>query len=207
VRASPPEVVARVLDGKGREIGVIAVTLIKANRRLQLIGTLPADYQNYLSYTAAQLVSARSPQAAGEFIDFLSRLRRGRNSSHPERSRRDRPLNRLRRVGSKCNPPMDVAANCREYSAAFDLATRLGEDVLNDRIVEIVRDEQVRIEFRQKRAVARVSTHLAVGSVCVVTTLWDTIVSNFLEKAGFALSAYRRPQCQERTCILFTPAP
>jgi molybdate transport system substrate-binding protein len=72
VRASPPEVVARVLDGKGSEIGVMVVTLIKANRRLQLIGTLPADYENYLSYTAAQLVSARSPQAAGEFIDFLS---------------------------------------------------------------------------------------------------------------------------------------
>jgi molybdate transport system substrate-binding protein len=72
VRASPPDVVARVLQGKGSEIGVMVVTLIKADKRLQLIGTLPADYQSYLVYTAAQLMSARSPQAAGEFIDFLS---------------------------------------------------------------------------------------------------------------------------------------
>jgi molybdate transport system substrate-binding protein len=72
VRASPPEVVARVLQGKGGEIGVMVVTLIKADKRLQLIGTLPAEFQSYLVYTAAPLMSARSPQAADDFIDFLS---------------------------------------------------------------------------------------------------------------------------------------
>jgi molybdate transport system substrate-binding protein len=72
VRASPPEVIARVLQGNGSEIGVMVVTLIKADKRLQLIGTLPAEVQSYLVYTAAPLVSAHSPQAAGEFINFLS---------------------------------------------------------------------------------------------------------------------------------------
>ena len=72
VRASPPEVVARVLQGKGSEIGVMVVTLIKADKRLQLIGTLPAEFQSYLVYTAARLTSAHSPEVAGEFIDFLS---------------------------------------------------------------------------------------------------------------------------------------
>jgi len=72
VRASPPDVVARVLQGKGGEIGVMVVTLIKADKRLQLIGTLPSEFQSYLVYTAVPLASAHSPQAAGEFIDFLS---------------------------------------------------------------------------------------------------------------------------------------
>jgi len=72
VRASPPEVVARVLQGQGSEIGVMVVTLIQADKRLQLIGALPADFQSYLVYTAARLTTAPSPQVAGEFIDFLS---------------------------------------------------------------------------------------------------------------------------------------
>ena len=72
VRASPPDVVARVLQGKGSEIGVMVVTLIKADKRLQLIGTLPAQFQSYLTYTAARLTSAPSPDVANEFIDFLS---------------------------------------------------------------------------------------------------------------------------------------
>jgi molybdate transport system substrate-binding protein len=72
VRASPPEVVARVLQGKGNEIGVMVVTLIKADKRLRLIGTLPAEFQSYLVYTAVQLSTAHSPKEAGEFIDYLS---------------------------------------------------------------------------------------------------------------------------------------
>ena len=58
--------VARVLRGKGSEIGVMVVTLIKAYKRLQLIGALPAEFQSYLIYAAAPLVGARAPQAAGE---------------------------------------------------------------------------------------------------------------------------------------------
>jgi molybdate transport system substrate-binding protein len=72
VRASPPDLVARVLQGKGSEIGVMVVTLIKADKRLRLIGTLPAELQSYLNYTAAPLVGSPSPRLAGEFIDFLS---------------------------------------------------------------------------------------------------------------------------------------
>lgn len=72
VRASPPDVVARVLQGKGTDIGVMVVTLIKADKRLQLVGTLPAEFESYLVYSAAPLTSARSPQVAAEFISALS---------------------------------------------------------------------------------------------------------------------------------------
>jgi molybdate transport system substrate-binding protein len=72
LRASPPDVVARVVQGKGSDIGVMVVTLIKADKRLQLIGTLPAEFQSYLVYAATPLVSSHSPGVAGEFTDFLS---------------------------------------------------------------------------------------------------------------------------------------
>jgi molybdate transport system substrate-binding protein len=73
VRASPPEVVARVVQGKGKDIGVMVATLIKADGRLKLIGTLPAEFQSYLVYVAAPLANAGQPVAAREFISFLSR--------------------------------------------------------------------------------------------------------------------------------------
>ena len=72
VRASPPDVVARVLQDKGNDIGVAVVTLIKADKRLRLVGTLPAEFQSYLVYTAAPLVTSSAPEAADEFIQFLS---------------------------------------------------------------------------------------------------------------------------------------
>jgi molybdate transport system substrate-binding protein len=75
VRASPSEVMRRVLEGKGNDIGVAVVTLIKSDRRLRVVGTLPAEYQSYLTYTAAPLVASSSPEAAGEFVQFLSSSR------------------------------------------------------------------------------------------------------------------------------------
>ncbi len=72
VRASPPEVVKRVLEDKGNDIGVAVVTLIKADKRLRLIGTLPAEFQSYLVYAAAPLAASSSPEAASDFIQFLS---------------------------------------------------------------------------------------------------------------------------------------
>jgi molybdate transport system substrate-binding protein len=64
--------VARVLQGKGNDIGVAVITLVTADKRLQLIGTLPAEFQSYLVYAAAPLATSRSPEAACDFIQFLS---------------------------------------------------------------------------------------------------------------------------------------
>ncbi len=72
VRASPPDVVARIVQGKGTDIGVMVVTLIKADKRLKLVGMLPSEFQSYLIYSANPLVNSPSPEAGKEFIRFLS---------------------------------------------------------------------------------------------------------------------------------------
>lgn len=71
-RAIPADVVARIVEGKGNDIGVLVVTLIIADKRLKLIGALPSEFQSYLVYTAAPMVNSQSPEAAKEFIRFLS---------------------------------------------------------------------------------------------------------------------------------------
>ena len=72
IRAKPTEVVERVVQGKGNDIGVMAMTLIIADKRLKLIGALPPEYQSYLVYAAAPMVNARSPKAAEAFVRFLT---------------------------------------------------------------------------------------------------------------------------------------
>ncbi len=71
-RASPPDVVARIVEGKGKDIGVMVVSMIIADKRLKLIGALPSEFQNYLVYAAAPMVNSQSPEAAREFIRFLA---------------------------------------------------------------------------------------------------------------------------------------
>jgi molybdate transport system substrate-binding protein len=71
-RAIPADVVARIVEGKGKDIGVMVVTLIIADKRLKLIGALPPEYQSYLVYAAAPMVDSQSPEAAKEFIRFLA---------------------------------------------------------------------------------------------------------------------------------------
>jgi molybdate transport system substrate-binding protein len=72
VRASPGDVVVRIVEGKGKDIGVLAATLVMADRHLKLVGALPAEFQSYLVYAAAPTVNSRSPEAAKEFIRFLA---------------------------------------------------------------------------------------------------------------------------------------
>jgi molybdate transport system substrate-binding protein len=71
IRANPAEVVARVLQGKGRDVGVGTLTQIVKDKRLKLIGPLPSDLQNYLVYSAARMANAPSPEVAREFVRFL----------------------------------------------------------------------------------------------------------------------------------------
>jgi molybdate transport system substrate-binding protein len=71
-RTSPADVVVRIVQGKGNDIGVYPVTFILADKRLKLIGELPSEFQSYLVYTAALMTGAQSPDAATEFIRFLA---------------------------------------------------------------------------------------------------------------------------------------
>ncbi len=71
-RASPADVVLRVVEGKGSDIGVGTITLILLDRRLKLIGPLPGELQSYLVYVAAIMNNAPSPEAGRDLIRFLT---------------------------------------------------------------------------------------------------------------------------------------
>ena len=72
--ADGASVLEHVLKGKGREIGFGAMTeiLLYTSKGLQLVGPLPADIQNYTSYTAAPLASGTQQALAQQFVVFLS---------------------------------------------------------------------------------------------------------------------------------------
>jgi molybdate transport system substrate-binding protein len=74
MRASPADVVTRIVQGQGNDIGVGTITLILIlkDRRLKLVGPLPSELQSYLVYAAAISSNAQSPTAGRDFIDFLA---------------------------------------------------------------------------------------------------------------------------------------
>ena len=66
-------VMEHVLKGKGKEIGFGPVTeiLLHRDKGLKLVGPLPADIQNYTSYSAAPMTSAANAEAAKAFVRYL----------------------------------------------------------------------------------------------------------------------------------------
>ena len=66
-------VMEHVLAGKGREIGFGPVTeiLLHRDKGLKLVGPLPADIQNYTSYSAAPMAAAADADLARAFVRFL----------------------------------------------------------------------------------------------------------------------------------------
>lgn len=60
--------------GKGNEIGVGAITeiIVYTKKGLKLVGPLPAEIQNYTTYTAGLMAGAKSPEPARAFIRFLT---------------------------------------------------------------------------------------------------------------------------------------
>lgn len=72
VRVEPAAVFERVIQGKGDDIGVGTITLIKATKGLRLVGPFPPEVQSYIVYTAALMTSAASPLAAKAFIGYLA---------------------------------------------------------------------------------------------------------------------------------------
>ena len=67
-------VMEHVIKGSGREIGFGAMTeiLLYTGKGLKLVGPLPADVQNYTSYTAAPLATGKQQALAQQFVTFLS---------------------------------------------------------------------------------------------------------------------------------------
>jgi len=66
-------VMEHVLKGKGREIGFGPVTEILQHKEkgLKLVGPLPAEVQNYTSYSAAPMKAAANAELARSFVRYL----------------------------------------------------------------------------------------------------------------------------------------
>lgn len=66
-------VMEHLLKGKGKEIGFGPITeiLLHKDKGLKLVGPLPADIQNYTSYSAAPMRSAGNADLARAFVRFL----------------------------------------------------------------------------------------------------------------------------------------
>lgn len=71
--ATGAEVMEHVLKGKGREVGFGPITEILQYKEkgLRLVGPLPAEIQNYTSYTAVPMSAASSKDVAQAFVRFL----------------------------------------------------------------------------------------------------------------------------------------
>ena len=72
-RTEPRETFERILAGSGDDLAVGTITLIRADKRLKLIGPLPADLQSYLQYAAVPMTGAPNAKAAVSSSAFSSR--------------------------------------------------------------------------------------------------------------------------------------
>jgi len=70
-RSTPAEVVSRIVQGQGKDIGAGTITLILVDKRLKLIGPLPGELQSYLVYAAALATSSAAADASRAFIRYL----------------------------------------------------------------------------------------------------------------------------------------
>jgi molybdate transport system substrate-binding protein len=71
--ADGASVMEHVLKGRGSEIGFGPITEILQHRDhgLRLVGPLPAEVQNYTSYSAGVMSAARAADAARDFVRYL----------------------------------------------------------------------------------------------------------------------------------------
>ncbi|HKD71635.1 MAG TPA: substrate-binding domain-containing protein, partial [Candidatus Acidoferrum sp.] len=67
-------VMRRLVEGKGKEFGFGGITDIVLNRDkgVRLVGPLPAETQNYTSYTAALIAISPNAQSARAFMTYLA---------------------------------------------------------------------------------------------------------------------------------------
>lgn len=68
------QVAQHVVNGKGNEVGFLPIPYIKANLAtgLQYAGPLPGETQNYTAYEAAVMSSSKAPDAARDFVRYLT---------------------------------------------------------------------------------------------------------------------------------------
>jgi molybdate transport system substrate-binding protein len=71
VRTDAGKMYEPVLNGLGDDIAVGTIPQIRADKRLRLLGALPAELQSYLTYAAVPLTGTRNAKPAAEFIRFL----------------------------------------------------------------------------------------------------------------------------------------
>jgi molybdate transport system substrate-binding protein len=67
-------VMHHLMEGKAKEFGFGGITdiLLYRDRGLRLVGPLPAEIQNYASYSAAVIAIAPNPDAAKAFLAYLA---------------------------------------------------------------------------------------------------------------------------------------
>jgi molybdate transport system substrate-binding protein len=72
--ADGEDVMRRIIDGKGSEIGLAAISAIKIFKsdRFQYVGPLPAAIQNLTTYDAAAMTGTHDPRTAAEFVQFIT---------------------------------------------------------------------------------------------------------------------------------------
>jgi molybdate transport system substrate-binding protein len=72
--ADGEDVMRRIIDGKGFEIGLAAISAIKIFKPggFRYVGPLPAAIQNLTTYDAAVMTAARQPRAAADFVKFIT---------------------------------------------------------------------------------------------------------------------------------------
>jgi molybdate transport system substrate-binding protein len=72
--ADGEDVMRRIIDGKGSEIGLAAISAIKIFKPggFRYVGPLPTAIQNLTTYDAAVMTGAREPGAAAEFVKFIT---------------------------------------------------------------------------------------------------------------------------------------
>src|SRR3954470_16725867 len=71
VRTEPGKMYEPVVNGTRDDIAAGTITQIRADKRLKLIGPLPAELQTYLQYAAIPMTGAPNMKAAVEFVRFL----------------------------------------------------------------------------------------------------------------------------------------
>jgi molybdate transport system substrate-binding protein len=66
-------VMEHVLKGKGKEFGFGPITeiLLHSGKGLKLVGPLPAEVQNYTSYSASPMAAAANAEPAKAFVRYL----------------------------------------------------------------------------------------------------------------------------------------
>jgi molybdate transport system substrate-binding protein len=71
VRTEPGKMYEPVVNGTRDDIAAGTITQIRADKRLKLIGPLPAELQSYLQYAAIPMTGTPNMKAAVEFVRFL----------------------------------------------------------------------------------------------------------------------------------------